>query len=366
MFDQLDDPAGFRPTDAFRGGVRRRTRQLHRRRRARRLAAAAVLPTLAVVGVAVGLERRLDGVQRVDIGDRGVDPLDTGAPVTILVLGTDAAPHDPARAQVHTVQTDVVVVARIDAKGRVATLSIPRDLWTGTRRIDQMSRTELVAWLGADLGIHVDHLVSMDMEGFARLADQVRPRVEVRRPIRDRNSGLHLDAGCHELDGDEALAYVRARHLQELREDGTWVVDASGTVGRSVRTQSLAVAIWSRLHRLGAADVPSLVDTLARHGTVDAGLSSRELVELARQIVGAPAAPRTSVLGIVPAPNISTDVRRGETEPPPFSLSTFGNDDDASRSALASVGGRLAPSAPLRPLGTTTWAAVPLGTVTPC
>ena len=241
MFDQLDDPQGFTPSDAFRGAVRRRARHLVRRRRAGRVALAGVLPVVGLAAVAVGLDRRLDSVQRVEIGTSEADPLDTGAPVTILALGTDAAPNDPARARVEGTRSDVIVVVRIDpTHRRVSTLSIPRDLWTGEGKVGALEPAALTAWLGDHLDIHVDHLVSMDMEGFARLADRIEPRVRVDLPIRDRSTGLDLGAGCQVLDGDQALAYVRARHLQDLPGDpNSWRNDPTGDLGRIVRTQAL-------------------------------------------------------------------------------------------------------------------------------
>jgi anionic cell wall polymer biosynthesis LytR-Cps2A-Psr (LCP) family protein len=357
MFDQLDDPAGFRPGADFRARVRRRTHQLHRRRRARRAAAVAALPVSALVGVAAVVDRRLDGVQRVDIGNNevGRDPLETGRPVTILVLGTDAAPDDPTRTEVTGVRDDVILVVRIDG-GRISTLSIPRDLWTGSVRIAELDAGQMVEWLDAELGIHVDHLVSMDMPGFARLADRVRPRVHLDLPVRDRGSGLDLPAGCTTLDGEQALTYVRARHLQE-ENGGSWHIDPSSDAGRIARTQSLVAAAWSQLRRLDAGDLPALVALLADHATLDAGTSTTDLLRLARRVQSADAAPSTATLPTVPA-----DAGDGQ-------VVTSLTGGDALTSAVAAVGGRPAatlhtlpqiyPPVPYVPMD-------PHGLVTPC
>jgi LCP family protein required for cell wall assembly len=285
---------------------------------------------LAAVGI--GLDRRLDSVQRVEIGQSRPDPLDTGAPTTLLVLGTDGQ------------RSDVILVVRV-ARGRVSTLSIPRDLWTGTgtERMNALSPAAQAAWLDRHLGIHVDHLVSMDMEGFARLADRIGPRVRVDLPIRDRQSGLALDAGCQRLDGEQALAYVRARHLRDLPGDpNSWRTDPAGDIGRIARTQSLVRATWAQLDRLDAGDLPGLVDLLVEHATVDSGLDTSDLLSLARTIRSAGAPPATVTLPVVAA--------AVPVGPASYASAVSLRPGATAERAVASVGGRLSPTAPALPV----------------
>ena len=58
-------------------------------------------------------------------------------------------------------------------------------------------------------------------------------------PVRDDYSGLHVEEpGCVNLDGQQALAFVRARHLEYQDEDsGRWRTDPSGDLGRMTRQQ---------------------------------------------------------------------------------------------------------------------------------
>ena len=280
MFDQLDDPEGFTPSDSFRGAVRRRTQQLVRRRRAGRVALVGALPVLGLAAVAVGLDRRLDSVQRVEIGNDGTDPLDTGAPVTLLVLGTDAAPNDPQRVQMTTTDSDVIVVVRIDPASRtVSTLSIPRYVWTGDGKINSLGPAELTAWLADHLDIHVDHLVSMDMEGFGGSPTGSSPEFASTCRSATAAPGWTSTPGARRSTATQALAYVRARHLQDLPGDpNSWRNDPTGDIGRIVRTQSLVQAGWSQLGRLDPTDLPAVVDVLADTAVLDADLTTERLL----------------------------------------------------------------------------------------
>lgn len=63
-------------------------------------------------------------------------------------------------------------------------------------------------------GVHVDHYLEVDFSSFLRTVDVLGGvPVCTTKPLRDPYSGLDLPAGASTLDGAQALAYVRARHL---------------------------------------------------------------------------------------------------------------------------------------------------------
>jgi hypothetical protein len=105
------------------------------------------------------------------------------------------------------------------------------------------------------------------------------------RPARDKYSGLTIASrGCHDLDGDQALAYVRSRYY-EYKQDGEWRTDPLSDLGRINRQQyfirTLAqTAIHSVVSNpLGASD---LADKSVAALTRDKTLGTADLQKLVR------------------------------------------------------------------------------------
>lgn len=144
---------------------------------------------------------------------------------------------------------DTVMVLRLRPDGTAAVVSIPRDLLvevSGTGRVAKINSaynldderadraTRLIDTVEQNLGVHLQHFVEVDLDGFRKLVDAVGGvTVCFEQPIRDRNvddsgnpneggTGFVAAAGPQLLDGDGALAYVRSRHLLVLNEDGEW------------------------------------------------------------------------------------------------------------------------------------------------
>jgi LCP family protein required for cell wall assembly len=289
MFDHLDDPDGFRPDDAFHTAVRRRGGRLRRRNRLAVLSTTVVgCLVLSVGGVAVFADRRLDGVERVDIGpadDAGADTFDQ--PFNVLVVGTDDQPG------VEGIRSDTIMVVRFDpATDQAAVLPLPRDLFVAIpghadeSRINQAfveGGPELLVETVEALGLPVDHYVSIDFAGMQAMVDGVDGvQVNFPVPMRDATTGLDVEAGCGRLDGRMALALARSRHV-ETYVDGAWVRDVRGDLGRIERQVLLGRIMLSTFNRLGRSwsDLDRLTRLLADNATVDAGLSNRDLVAFA-------------------------------------------------------------------------------------
>src|SRR3546814_19221755 len=77
-------------------------------------------------------------------------------------------------------------------------------------------------------------LLEVDFVSFASLVDSLGGiTIEFPNPAYDRNSGLDVQqAGPVTLDGPQALAYVRSRHLVEVF-DGQDRPDATAALARS-------------------------------------------------------------------------------------------------------------------------------------
>ncbi|SDN25091.1 LCP family protein [Streptomyces wuyuanensis] len=104
-------------------------------------------------------------------------------------------------------------------------------------------------------GLSVDHYLETDFTGFERAVDDLGgATVCTDKPLRDENSGLDITTGTHHLDGNRALGYARARHL-----------DPPGDLGRVRRQQRMLADMLDGLTVRGAlADPVRAADTARR------------------------------------------------------------------------------------------------------
>jgi len=297
MFHDLDDPVPPSFDGPFRRGVRSRVRTRRRRRVAAGGAVGAI--ALGIGGTYAWAGAQLSGVEQIDVAGTGA--VDPGEPTTVLLIGTDgAAPLDPEVPGVEPGErADSMILVRIDPQAdTIKLLSIPRDLEVSPAgsppaRLNIRMSTGGIATVVSDiesLGVEVDHVMVVDFEGLTALVDTVGGiNIDIGAPMRDSSSGLALDeTGCVHLDGTQALALLRARHLEWLGPDG-WTLDPSGDVGRTDRQRAVLLAAASQLR----SQVPDpftanqFASWAQEHLRVDSELSTRRLIELinsARQI----------------------------------------------------------------------------------
>jgi LCP family protein required for cell wall assembly len=154
-------------------------------------------------------------------------------------------------------RSDTIMIVRVGTQvGQVAILSFPRDLWVKVDGTNTSSRINsvhvhndpqpLINTLYINFGIPVNHYVQIDFCAFKHIVDAVDGvSVPFPEPVRDLHTGLAVPvAGCRNLDGDEALAYVRSRHLESLGSDGVWHADPTSDLGRIERQQDF---MWRTL-----------------------------------------------------------------------------------------------------------------------
>ena len=134
------------------------------------------------------------------------------------------------RAQSTGERADLVLVLRRTSAGGAELLSIPRDLYVGAAAGDPHrlglaldgGAQSMVTSLCRDLGVGVDHVAILDFRGLIDLVDSTGVRVSTPEPLRDTKAELSLPrAGEHRLGGEQALAWVRSRQPEVLR-DGRW------------------------------------------------------------------------------------------------------------------------------------------------
>ncbi len=259
-----------------------------------------VTPT---IGIGVAYTRwRLGQINRVDVPGL----TDDGAgQMNVLLVGSDnrARLTGDAAEQAGQVpfdeseRSDTIMVLHIDtARKKAAIVSIPRDLYlpiAGTGRSDRVNTAfsiggaeGLIATLQESLGIRINHFAEVDFVGFEDIVDAIGGvSVFVPAPARDAFTGLQIDdAGCHELDGTAALAWVRSRHFEYLSQ-GKWVEDGRADLGRIERQQDFIRRLMKKA--VSSASSPLTLNRLigigAENLTIDSTMSTGDITTLARR-----------------------------------------------------------------------------------
>lgn len=169
-----------------------------------------------------------------------------------LLVGSDSREGMTAedRKRLHTGQasgrrTDSIMIMHISQSGGRATLvSLPRDSYVdipaytdegGGEHSAQKNKLNAAFSFGGpqllartveqETGIRLDRYMEIGFGGFADVVDAVGGvEICVDKAIKDQKAGADLKKGCQELDGEQALAFVRARYF-----------DPTGDLGRVER-----------------------------------------------------------------------------------------------------------------------------------
>ena len=199
------------------------------------------------LGAVAYVLKSLGNIDRYD--DLGVDAVAAGEPRNYLVVGSDSRANVTDYGDVSGQRSDTIMVVRLDPKTKHAdVLSIPRDLLVTisgsgeTARINSaysISRETLIDTLRDNFNIEINHYIEVDFAGFQQLVDAVGGvPLFLDRAVKDDHSGLfQQELGCVTLNGEQALAFARSRHLQVMTEDGWSNEDPYADLGRIQRQQ---------------------------------------------------------------------------------------------------------------------------------
>ena len=281
-----------------------------RRRRGRRtwlqrsIIAFNVLLVMVCLTAAVALARyhadvgQIDRIRASGTLSHVTEPLE---PQNFLLVGVDNAEglddSDPVligRSRT-SLLSDTIMLLRVDPNSnRAWLLSFPRDLYveiagTGSRsKINSAlalgGPERLIATIQDDFGIPVHHYVQVNFQGFKELVDIVDGvPLWFNHPARDKNTGLAVDTtGCINLEGDQALAFVRARYYQS-EIDGRWVPDPTSDYGRIRRQQTFVRAALDRAIAKGARnplELQRMIEAAQGQVVLDDELSLRTLLDI--------------------------------------------------------------------------------------
>ena len=184
-------------------------------------------------------------------------------------------------------RSDTMIFVHQDfARHRTTVVSIPRDL-----RVEipghGLGKINSAFGYGPDVTVQtverlfkmpVNHYIEINFQGFMNVVNAMGGvGVCVDQPMIDTLSGLHLThAGCYTLKGQQALAFVRARHVQG---------DAIPDFSRISRQQQFLRAALQKMQSPGQlANVPKLIDALSKDFVRDSGLTLYDVKDLSGQL----------------------------------------------------------------------------------
>lgn len=214
----------------------------------------------------------------------------------ILVLGSDTrsgnnSQYGTADQSSGYGSSDVMMLLDIAAdNNHVNVISIPRDLMVDIpactdKKTNQHYEEQLSTMINSAMahagigcavdtvnkltGLEVDHFMMADFNAVKELSNAVGGvDVCVSDAVNDPESGLHLSEGTSQVQGDQALAFLRTRHGFA---DG-------GDLGRIKAQQGFLGSLTRKLKSEGTLGNPqrmlSIADTVTKNLTVDSGLAS--------------------------------------------------------------------------------------------
>ncbi len=265
--------------------------------------AVLLLGNLVVGSAYAYFQWRIDQIERVQVP--GLVEDQAGEVMNVLLVGSDSregltgdAAAQAGQEEVGGERSDTIILLHVDPRAQKAgILSIPRDLYVpiaGTDRSDRVNAAfalggpeRLLATVQQSLGIPINHFAELDFVGFREIVDAVGGvTVFIPNPARDFSSGLDLPrAGCVELNGEQALAWVRSRHYEYLT-GGRWIEDPRGDLGRISRQQEFLRRVMKRAVRAGVLHplkLNRLIGIGVRNLKVDAAMSTSDIASLARR-----------------------------------------------------------------------------------
>ncbi|HEX2180144.1 MAG TPA: LCP family protein [Actinomycetota bacterium] len=154
-------------------------------------------------------------------------------PMNVLVLGSDSREGLSAEQQQSFGDTEVVPGRRADTimmlhldeeREKAVLVHFPRDLRVTNPEGEQVKINSIysqgpdamVETVSEFTGMPIHHYLEVDFNGFNQIADSVGGiEVYFERAVKDPDSGLDQPRGCVTIEGEQALAFVRARKIDD-------------------------------------------------------------------------------------------------------------------------------------------------------
>lgn len=182
-------------------------------------------------------------------------------------------------------RTDTIMLMHVPESGPPALISIPRDSYVpipghGRNKINAAfafgDAPLLVKTIENVSGLRIDDYVEIGFGGFVDVVDSVGGiKLCLPKAMKDKDAHINLPAGCQELDGKNALGYVRARKS-----------DPKGDLGRVERQREMVGAVAKKAASPGTVLNPFRYYNVATSGadalTVDKDTGPLDLFKFAR------------------------------------------------------------------------------------
>jgi LCP family protein required for cell wall assembly len=290
--------------------------QKHRHRWRRRslyaLSGIVLLAALGVGGLYAYTTYRFDQIKKIHSKHLVAEP---PGPFNILMVGSDSRAFVSNSTQANAFgneqnaggqRSDVTMVVRFDPAAKtVHILSIPRDLWvdipgngpnSGLNRINAAYDSGpdlLVQTIEKDLGIPINHYMSVDFPGFSGMVDALGGiNMDFPTEVKDQYTGLHVTTtGCQTINGTVALQLVRSRHLYYMNSDGYWTYDGNSDFSRIQRQDAFFRAVLAKVSTLGVLNpitINNFVGAAVSNLTIDDALTKGDLINIANDFKGLP------------------------------------------------------------------------------
>ena len=224
-------------------------------------------------------------------GPEGKDPKPRDIVATpgtdILLLGSDSRAGSADAAKVSGQRADTIMLMHIPKDGSgVYLISIMRDSWVnipgyGSAKVNAALNYGgiglQVATIEQLLGIKIDHVAEIDFTGFKDLTNAVGG-VDVQVPVAFKTGVWSYTPGTMHMDGSTALAFVRERYSF-----------AAGDYQRVRNQRAYLRGLYNTLKAQGALSsigkFKTVVDSLSGYLTVDKGLDSSQVANLAAPVI---------------------------------------------------------------------------------
>jgi LCP family protein required for cell wall assembly len=200
--------------------------------------------------------------------------------------------------------SDVIMILHIDpVTNKASILSIPRDLFLPMppgspvgpyQKVDAALNDgthgpdNLIQAITDDLGIPINHYIELNFDGFQSTVNAIGGiNVDFPEPLFDGTSLLNISTtGCQHLNGTQALALVRARHLQydppgvNVSDKSAWPYDPESDLSRIVRDHTFLRILATTVESKGFTNpfrANDLIGAVINQITIDPGLRGQLL-----------------------------------------------------------------------------------------